>query len=505
MSNPFNQPVKATSKILNQSQESKRLHNRDDLDSDIRAHHHTLGSGATQAAPGNHIHEDLAWANIMNPQFGAVGDDSAIDETAAIQAAVLWVEEQGGGIVFVPARDFYTEGTIEVTASNVRIMGTGVGSAIRYTGTETAIRYGDPLSGTPLINVGFHDLCIRGSAAGSVGLELCGAQRFIISGNWRIQDFTKVGAIGMLFHTQLNNLAAPVNTINGKTYGGDITNCYNGFKSTKDVSVTATYGPSHNNFYGLRVSTFTGIGFDNDWGENNAAYGIDVSTSINGATGIRINDQVCGFYQARADSSAGGGNTNIGWDITSDANGFIIAMPTGDGTTTWMRIGDPAYGALINRIQIGTNVPYGYVNRQSVNYEAGNKRRTYSNTGQDFWIARAWKNNGGSNMAAGEVATMDNVEGCVVRLNIASPGPRPLIAVEPVDAGAVGGYAEPGSVCNVSCDTGAVAIGDTLVRSTTVNGRAKVDNTATNPRDIIGWARTSKAAGANGTVKGYII
>ena len=442
--------------------------------------------------------------NVKHPDFNAAGNDIQ-DDTAAIQAATNACIASGGGIVLFPPGIYRTSATLTVPSDNVRWVGTGVSSAIRYIGTNTAVRFGEQDTGNAVLNTAFCDLRIIGTSAASVGLEWVGVQRSVIGGNWRIEGFTGTNAIGLLFITQTNNLAAPVNTIANKIYGGDITNVTHGYVSTKATGVTATWGPSHNNFYGLRCSSFSGIGCNNDWGENNAYYGIDVSTSIDGTTGVRLNDQVCGFYQTRADNSSGEGNTAIGWDVTSSANGFTINMPTGDGTTTWMRFGNAPFEPIQSRIQIGTNPPYGNVDRQAVNYQVGNFRRAFTAIGQDFWTARPWKNNSPSNIATGEVCVMDPAEeGAVLRLNAANHGPRPMVAVELISSGRMGGVAVSGSVCTVQADTGAIAIGDTLVASVTANARVRTDNTETNPRKIVGYARTAKVAGSNGTVKAMI-
>lgn len=52
--NPFKRPGSNFGKT--ESEESRNLHNRDDADSSPTAHHHTLGKGSTQAAPGDHNH-----------------------------------------------------------------------------------------------------------------------------------------------------------------------------------------------------------------------------------------------------------------------------------------------------------------------------------------------------------------------------------------------------------------------------------------------------------------
>lgn len=56
MSNPFDNKHDHKQVNSNQSAESIKLHNRDDVDSGSNAHHHTLGPGHNQAAPGDHEH-----------------------------------------------------------------------------------------------------------------------------------------------------------------------------------------------------------------------------------------------------------------------------------------------------------------------------------------------------------------------------------------------------------------------------------------------------------------
>ena len=39
------------------AQEVLKFHENDDVDHDVKSHHHTLGIGPNQAAPGNHVHK----------------------------------------------------------------------------------------------------------------------------------------------------------------------------------------------------------------------------------------------------------------------------------------------------------------------------------------------------------------------------------------------------------------------------------------------------------------
>lgn len=37
--------------------EVREYHTKDDCDTDVNSHHHTIGPRRTQAAPGNHVHD----------------------------------------------------------------------------------------------------------------------------------------------------------------------------------------------------------------------------------------------------------------------------------------------------------------------------------------------------------------------------------------------------------------------------------------------------------------
>lgn len=128
---------------------------------------------------------------------------------------------------------------------------------------------------------------------------------------------------------------------------------------------------------------------------------------------------------------------------------------------------------------------------------------TVAPSGEDFAITRAWTNISVSNISVGEVAFFDSTcgEGEVKRSAALTGHPNPLVATALVAPGATGPFAEPGSVVTVQADGGLVNVGDTLVASSVLNAVAMANNTVTDPRFIIGVARTFKAVGATGTVK----
>ena len=95
--------------------------------------------------------------------FGAIGDGSA-DDTAAIQAAIDFVEAIGRGRVFLPAGTYKTTSGLTVTNSNIVIEGEGQGVTFIYPAQSS----GDCLhfynSGATLQRVGMHKLSMYGLA-----------------------------------------------------------------------------------------------------------------------------------------------------------------------------------------------------------------------------------------------------------------------------------------------------------------------------------------------------
>lgn len=56
---PLNRSQASKSLLNTPSKEVSDFHNNSDVDSSAKAQHHTLGVGPTQAAPGNHDHDDI--------------------------------------------------------------------------------------------------------------------------------------------------------------------------------------------------------------------------------------------------------------------------------------------------------------------------------------------------------------------------------------------------------------------------------------------------------------
>lgn len=64
------------------------LHTNDDLDSTPSSHHHTLGPGSTQAAPGNHVH-DGGTSPLLLTGVTITGSKSGGTTAASIIAALV--------------------------------------------------------------------------------------------------------------------------------------------------------------------------------------------------------------------------------------------------------------------------------------------------------------------------------------------------------------------------------------------------------------------------------
>jgi len=87
---------------------------------------------APTAGTGRYLLQVSESINVR--QFGAKGDGTG-DDSAAINAAILYVEGIGGGSVFFKAGNYSVTSQISISSSKVRLFGEGLSSSITYTGT----------------------------------------------------------------------------------------------------------------------------------------------------------------------------------------------------------------------------------------------------------------------------------------------------------------------------------------------------------------------------------
>jgi hypothetical protein len=101
------------------------------------------------------------WINVTKGPYNAAGD-GAIDDTAAIQAALTAAANTGGGVVYLPAGT-YKISTALTISDNVSIRGAGdLATVIRQTSTTA-----HGLVGTDLNNVTITDLGVTGPVTGT--------------------------------------------------------------------------------------------------------------------------------------------------------------------------------------------------------------------------------------------------------------------------------------------------------------------------------------------------
>lgn len=95
-----------------QSHEVNAFHDNDDVDSAPHAHHHTLGGGGNQAAPGNHTHPEFADITALGTRMGDaesaithvedLGWEYAIPGTVSSNGSAA-TKDSTTGVVTVPA------------------------------------------------------------------------------------------------------------------------------------------------------------------------------------------------------------------------------------------------------------------------------------------------------------------------------------------------------------------------------------------------------------------
>jgi hypothetical protein len=159
--------------------------------------------------------------NVEWPEYGADPLATATANAAAIQAAADALPD--GGTAIVP-RAYPTNATIEAAAGRI-LQGVGLGSAIEYSGSGTAVLLGSNTLSVddPNTGGGVRDLLITGTAGGDEAIRMRGITRWLIE-NVRIQDFTAGDAI-----------KAHGASFIGEIRGGRLQNCLRGISAKKQA------------------------------------------------------------------------------------------------------------------------------------------------------------------------------------------------------------------------------------------------------------------------------
>lgn len=118
--------------------------------------------------PSDPISNRLA-ISVQDEEFGAVGDGIA-DDTAAIQAAIDYVDDLGGGRIYFPPGTYRTTATLTFGNDQEFIGSATQSSVISYTGASWAFQQVTP--GTRIYNVRFTTLQVSVTAAAAGGLDL---------------------------------------------------------------------------------------------------------------------------------------------------------------------------------------------------------------------------------------------------------------------------------------------------------------------------------------------
>ena len=104
--------------------------------------------------------------SVRDPAFGAVGNGIA-DDTAAFNAALTYLNAQGGGVLYIPPGRYRKADTSSsiVMYSNITIRGDGDASVIFFDDTTTVIRSGnDMMNVSNTDNIAFENFKIEGTA-----------------------------------------------------------------------------------------------------------------------------------------------------------------------------------------------------------------------------------------------------------------------------------------------------------------------------------------------------
>jgi len=284
--------------------------------------------------------------------FGATGV-TGDDDTAAIQAAIDYVEGQGGGVVYIPAGTYDCSDTLTIPSYVVLKGEVGKGvTKIVATSTQGNVIENDAENTNPSTqHIGINDLHIQGNSNTDVGLFLEGCQYSHFK-NVYITGVTKTTGYGVELTTYDTGSADVGASMNDFT-GFRVHNCYNGWKLTKHATDAGTDGANLNQFYSCNTtgygsgsaSSLTGIGVYVEFGEGNTFTGCRNLTGNDWTTAWQIEDSVNTFMGCASDGAIGGsapsgenswgmpygyGNNARGFYFTATATGSIVINPLGN-------------------------------------------------------------------------------------------------------------------------------------------------------------------------------
>lgn len=274
------------------------------------------------AAPGSPLRS-------LDPRdYGASGTGEA-DDSEAIQRA-LDAAARSGRPVSLPAGTYAIGKPIEIPSS-VTLRGAGSNATVLRAapGTELESLLGHRTqSGTnpPAKGVVVEDLGLVGNARTRRGVLLEGLARSNLS-RLRIEGLRHPEAIG-LDVTGWDDDGVYRNASDNSFYSVEIANCTTGARLAKAPEDPATFGPSFHNFYSLRISGYTRVGFDLDAGEGVTAVGLRCTSNADGVTHIRLNDDVPTLLAPCTDCTDATGQTGI--EITDKCTSALILNPLGD-------------------------------------------------------------------------------------------------------------------------------------------------------------------------------
>jgi hypothetical protein len=95
--------------------------------------------GATPTGAINRTINEKAQETISVKDFGAKGDGST-DDTTALQNALLYLKNLGGGVLTIPSGTYVYTTTLDMTINNLTVRGQGFSSLLKFTGTGNCIK-----------------------------------------------------------------------------------------------------------------------------------------------------------------------------------------------------------------------------------------------------------------------------------------------------------------------------------------------------------------------------